>query len=66
LAIPIVFEVNDEEYEWVSDDAIHVGYRRPELELVDADLDKDLPDHVKVRLFLSRQLALKKYQEVWG
>jgi hypothetical protein len=46
---------------------IHVGFRRPELVKNGiVDLDNDLSDHVKFRLFLARQLALKKYQEVWG
>ena len=28
--------------------------------------DDVLSDHVKFRLWLARQLALKKYQETWG
>ena len=28
--------------------------------------DVDLSDHVKFRLWLARQLALKKYDKVWG
>ena len=28
--------------------------------------DIDLSDHVKFRLWLARQLALKKYTEIWG
>jgi hypothetical protein len=28
--------------------------------------DVELSDHVKFRLWLARQLALKKYQETWG
>ena len=28
--------------------------------------DIELSDHVRFRLWLARQLALKKYQETWG
>jgi len=28
--------------------------------------DVELSDHVKFRLWLARQLAMKKYDEVWG
>lgn len=53
-----------------NDDAILVGYtgyrllsNRNELE---GDLNEDLSDSVKLRLFLARQLALRKYDEKWG
>jgi hypothetical protein len=53
--------------DFANDIDIYVGYRRPELVKNGiVDLDNDLSDHVKFRLFLARQLALKKYQEVWG
>ena len=28
--------------------------------------DDELSDHIRFRLWLARQLALKKYQETWG
>ena len=53
--------------DFANDIDIYVGFRRPELVKNGiVDLDNDLSDHVKFRLFLARQLALKKYQEVWG
>jgi hypothetical protein len=49
---------------------IQVAYRRPSLIPCDNkchDHDEDnLSDHVKFRLWLARQLALKKFDEVHG
>jgi len=58
--------LDDSEYEFEGDDYLHVGYRRPELIHVYFDEDVELSDHVKFRLWLARQLALKKYKETWG
>lgn len=48
------------------DDYLHVGYRRPELIHVQVADDLELSDYVKFRLWLARQLAMKKYEETWG
>jgi hypothetical protein len=48
--------------------ALHVAYRRPEL-VQDAkivDDDDELPEHIRWRLFLARQIALAKYREAHG
>ena len=45
------------------EDAVHRGYSRPKLEELDED---DLPEYIKWRLFLARQLALLKYREKWA
>jgi len=51
------FEVNDE---------ITFGRNRRSAEFGRIiDEDQELSDHVKFRLWLARQLALKKYQETW-
>lgn len=52
----------------ISDEDIYVGYRRPEL-VKGTDLsdpDADLPEDIKWRLFLARQLAMARYREIWG
>ena len=52
------YEVNDE---------VTFGRNRRSAEfgkLIDEDLE--LSDSVKFRLWLARQLAIKKYQETWG
>jgi len=48
---------------------IQVAYRRPNLIKYNdkCDLqDEDLSDHIVFRLWLARQLALKKFNEVHG
>jgi hypothetical protein len=47
---------------------LHVAYRRPELvrDIKIVDDDEELPEHIRWRLFLARQLALAKYREVHG
>lgn len=51
------FEVNDE---------VTFGRNRRSAEFGRIiDEDQELSDHVRFRLWLARQLALKKYQETW-
>jgi hypothetical protein len=47
---------------------LHVAYRRPELvrDIKIVDDDEELPEHIRWRLFLARQLALAKYREAHG
>ena len=47
-----------------ADDYLHVGYRRPEV--IHNPVDVEVSDYVKFRLWLARQLAMKKYEETWG
>jgi hypothetical protein len=44
----------------------HVSYRRPELvqDSKVVDDDDELPEHIRWKLFLARQLALAKFREV--
>jgi len=48
---------------------LHVAYRRPEVvrdsTITIIDDDEELSDYVKFRLYLARQLAMKKYYEKW-
>jgi hypothetical protein len=60
-----LISVDGEDFELELDDSIYVGYRRPEL-IKSQDADDDLPEYVKFRLWLARQLALAKYEEKWG
>jgi hypothetical protein len=48
---------------------IQIAYRRPNLIQCNDKCDhqdEDLSDHVKFRLWLARQIALKKFNEVHG
>ena len=56
-----------EDSDLIIDDEITFGRNRRSAEIgkvVDEDLE--LSDHVKFRLWLARQLALKKHNEVWA
>jgi len=58
----------DDNDDLIVDDDITFGRNRQAEKfgkLVHED-DEPLSDHVKFRLWLARQLALKKYQETWG
>mgnify|MGYP000553983567 CR=1 FL=1 len=60
-------KIDLEENDLVVDDEVTFGRNRQSAkfgELVDED--PELSDYVKFRLWLARQLALKKYQETWG
>ena len=60
----ITHSLTDEELEYETDDWLYVSYRRPEVVRSNVVDDSDLSDYVKFRLWLARQLALKKYQEM--
>ena len=48
----------------VDDEDIYVGYRRPVLVECNKNCEHDdISDHAKFRLWLARQLALKKFRE---
>ena len=64
--------INQDEHDFEEGDecfceelALHVSYRRPEL-VQDTKIvndDEELPEHIRWKLFLVRQLALAKYRE---
>jgi hypothetical protein len=57
----------DEDDVIIVDDDVTFGRNRQANQFGKLVHDKDqLSDHVKFRLWLARQLALKKYQETWG
>ena len=58
----------DDNDEIIVDDDITFGRNRnaDKFGKVVYENDEPLADHVKFRLWLARQLALKKYQETWG
>jgi hypothetical protein len=49
----------------ILDDEVTYGRNR-RAEAFGKVIEDDLSDYVKFRLWLARQLALKKYQETWG
>lgn len=53
---------NDQIWFYIDDEYILSGYR-PKLEILD-EPEEDLSDYVKFRLWLARQLALKKFREI--
>ena len=58
---PIWFIIDDEDI--LSGYRIPNGPKRPKDDNYEED---DLSEYVKFRLWLARQLALRKYQEKWG
>ena len=61
----IVLNLEDEDWEIYVTEGIHRGYNRPRIE--DNLLEEDeLPEYIRWRLFLARQLALLKYRQARG
>jgi hypothetical protein len=62
-------DLEDSDDELNEEIELHVSYRRPELvhenKLIYDD-DEELPEHIRWKLFLARQLALAKYREKWA
>jgi hypothetical protein len=61
-------DLEDSDDELNEEIELHVSYRRPEL-VQDAEIvddDEELPEHIRWKLFLARQLALAKYREKWA
>ena len=55
-----------EDSDLIIDDEVTFGRNRRSEEFGKLVEDDELSDHVKFRLWLARQLAMKKYYEVWG
>jgi hypothetical protein len=60
-----VLNLDDCEIEFVFEDAIHRGYNS-RLRIIDDEGEEVLPEHIRWRLFLIRQLALMKHREIHG
>ena len=59
--------LNGDDPEGINDEEIYIGYRRPELVKDTTYTEEDeLPEYVRWRLFLARQLAIMKYQQIHG
>ena len=56
------YSFEDDEDDGVDYADTHVGYRRPEL--IKFEQSEDLSDYVKLRLFLARYLALRKFDHI--
>lgn len=50
---------------FIDDEGILSGYRTPRV-IKPILTDDDLSDYVKLRLFLARELAIRRYHEKWG
>ena len=59
-----VIAFNEWYYDDAEDDALITSYRREDLTKLEP-LD-DLPDHIRWRLFLARQLALLKHRQLYS
>lgn len=57
--------IDDQEDIAIADEDLATGYRRRDLGKVEQE-EAPLPDHIRWRLFLARQLALLKHREVHG
>ncbi len=62
----IVLEYDDSEVEVELGEYLHRGYSRPKVQDDDEDDPDYVPDHIRWKLFLIRQLALMKYREAHG
>jgi hypothetical protein len=59
-------DLEDGDNDFADDIDVHVGYRRPDVVTKPkVDNNSELDDYVKFRLWLARQLALKKFNEVY-
>jgi hypothetical protein len=64
----IISGVDPSDLDGIDDEDVYVSYRRPELVKNNKVYgpDEELPDHIKWKLFLARQLAMAKYREIHG
>ena len=58
--------IDDQDDIFIADDDLATGYRRRDLGKIEQPDDAPLPDHIRWRLFLARQMALLKYREIQG
>lgn len=58
----VILDLEDTEYEVFLSEGIHRGYSRPKIE-DQLEEDDELPEYIRWRLFLARQLALLKYKK---
>ena len=60
--------LEDDDDIFIQDEDLATAFRRPDIKKPKElkDLTDDLPEYVRWRLFLARQLALMKYREKWA
>ncbi len=56
--------IDDQDDITIADDDLATGYRRRDLGKIEQQEEAPLPEHIRWRLFLARQLALLKHREV--
>jgi hypothetical protein len=62
----IVLDLEDSEVEVEFVEGLHRGYSRPKVQDDNEDDPDYVPDHIRWKLFLARQLALIKYRKKWA
>ena len=62
----IILDLEDSELEVELEDSAHRSYGRPRVQDDDEDDPDYVPQHIRWKLFLARQLALAKYRELHG
>ena len=58
--------IDDQDDIFVGDDDLATGYRRRDLGKIEQQEEAPLPEHIRWRLFLARQMALLKHRETFG
>ena len=56
--------IDDQDDIFIADDDLATGYRRRDLGKIEQQEEAPLPEHIRWRLFLARQLAMLKYREI--
>ena len=56
--------IDDQDDIFIADDDLATGYRRRDLGKIEEQEEAPLPEHIRWRLFLARQMALLKYREI--
>ena len=56
--------IDDQDDIFIADDDLATGYRRRDLGKIEQQEEAPLPEHIRWRLFLARQMALLKYREI--
>ena len=56
--------IDDQDDIFIADDDLATSYRRRDLGKIEHEEEAPLPEHIRWRLFLARQMALLKYREI--
>lgn len=56
--------IDDQDDICITDDDLATGYRRRDLGKIEEPEEAPLPEHIRWRLFLARQMALLKHREI--